>query len=79
MAGRKARRRAERQRQKRHERRAPSSPVRRVVVIAFGLVAIVAGVALITHGTSAQRLARLAGILIVVGAAAILAGALGWV
>jgi hypothetical protein len=78
---RKARRRLERQRARHPVRRRASSPVRRIGLGVLGSIGVISGAVLLLHATSVNesRIARIAGILIVVGLAALAAAALGWV
>ena len=72
-SSRRARRRRERQRAKRHVSRRSYPVATRVGVGMAGVAAIVAGVALLLHGgpQTATRLGRVAGVLMVLGFVAI--------
>lgn len=76
---RKARRRADRTRAKRRSPTRSMSPFARVGLIAGGTACVVGGAALLVAGGpgTAARLGRVAGILIVIGLVACIAGAIG--
>ncbi len=76
---RKARRKAERARARRGVERRGLSVGTRLAITAGGVVAIVAGVALLVSGTPSTeaRLSRVAGILILLGIVGIVAAAIG--
>lgn len=77
---RRARRRLERQRARHPVARTQRSPIARVALAAMGALGIVAGTLLLVHANTVNesRIARLAGILIIVGLAAAAGAALGW-
>ena len=79
MPSRRTRRRLERQRAKRATRVRRLSPLARLGLIVGGLLMIAAGIAILVAGSSgnAQRLGRLAGILILIGLIIAAAGAIG--
>jgi hypothetical protein len=77
---RRSRRRIERQRSKHQAPRRSFSPLARAGILVAGAICVIAGVALLTAGNkqSETRLARVAGILIVLGLVGIGAAVLGW-
>ena len=79
MSSRRARRRLERERAKRTGPSRPVPPLQRVLLLTLGLAMVIGGVALVAAaGTgSAQRLGRVAGILIVIGIVVVAVGMLG--
>lgn len=77
---RKSRRKLERRRRRHPAPRQKSSPVVRLAIGLFGVLSVAGGVALLIHASSVNesRVARIAGILIVLGLAAVAAAAFGW-
>ncbi len=76
---RRARRKAERTRTKRVPASRGLSPVARIGLAALGILMVVAGVLLLTHGTlqTEKRLARIAGILILIGLVVVVVAVIG--
>lgn len=77
---RRTRRRLERQRSRHPVQRERSNPAVRVGIGVLGLAGLVAGTALLVHASSVNesRIARIAGILIVLGLGALAAAVFGW-
>lgn len=81
MGRRRARRRAQRERKRHPTERKTSGPLTRMSVGSAGLLAAFGGVALLIHasGVNENRIARIAGILIVLGLAAAAAAVFRWI
>lgn len=80
MSSRRARRRNERQRAKRGRTAHPISIPVRVLLLVAGIGLLVGGGVLLTHpaaSTTSARLARVAGIMLVIGVVLLIAAALG--
>jgi hypothetical protein len=77
---RKTRRRLERQRRRHPVQRERSNPAARLGIGAMGIAGVAGGIALLVHASSVNesRIARIAGILIVLGLGAIAAAVFGW-
>jgi hypothetical protein len=77
---RRARRRLERQKARHPVRRQRANPGVRIGLAVLGVLGILAGGLLLAHASSVNesRIARIAGILILVGLALIAGAALGW-